>query len=85
MPEVLNNTQTKAVFMPDAHLPTMPRHVDTVERYQATKRKWGNSNLSFLGMQQGTQDSQNAMGDLIEKELFKELKVFYMNSKVVVF
>merc|ERR1719264_1058844 len=45
--------------------------------------------LQFLGMKQGTQlsteDSQVARGDLAEKELFKELKKFYKNRKVVVF
>merc|ERR1719365_17501 len=41
--------------------------------------------LKFLGMKQGTEDSQVERGDLAEKELFKELKKFYKNKKVVVF
>ena len=36
MPDVLHNTQTEAVFMPETHLPNMPRVVDE-QRYEARK------------------------------------------------
>ena len=37
-PEILHDRQNKAVFMPEAHLPTMPRVVD-IPRYIQRKRK----------------------------------------------
>merc|ERR1719458_856441 len=74
----------EAVFMPETHLPNMPRVVDE-PRYQTRKRKLDATQLQFLGMKQGTEDSQVARGDLAEKELFQELKKFYKNKKVVVF
>ena len=49
MPEVLHNRQTEAVFMPEAHLPDMPRVVDE-PRYTARKKKLADSALKFLGM-----------------------------------
>ena len=84
MPEVLHNKQTEAVVMPETHLPNMPRVVDE-PRYMTRKRKLDAAELQFLGMKQGTEDSQVARGDLAEKELFQELKKFYKNKKVVVF
>ena len=84
MPEVLHNKQTEAVFMPETHLPNMPRVVDE-QRYEARKGQLDSAQLQFLGMKRGTEDSQVARGDLAEKELFEELKKFYKNRKVVVF
>ena len=84
MPEVLNDSQTGAVFMPEAHLPTNPMVVDE-QSYLAKKMRLDAPSLKLLEMKQGTEDSQNARGDLAEKELFKELKKFYMSRKVVVF
>ena len=84
MPDVLHNRQTEAVFMPETHLPNMPRVVDEKE-YQAKKMKLDETNLQFLQMKPGTQDSHVARGDIAEKELFGELKKFYKNRKVVVF
>ena len=52
MPDVLHNRQTKAVFMPEAHLPNMPRVVDE-PRYQARKEHLNAAELQFLGMKQG--------------------------------
>ena len=37
MPNILHNTQTEAVFMPETHLPNMPRVVD--EQVPGTKEK----------------------------------------------
>ena len=84
MPDVLHNRQTKAEFLPETHLPNMPRVVNEQE-YQARKEQLDSSTLQLLGMKQGTEDSQVAQGDLAEKELSKELHSFYKNKKVVVF
>ena len=37
MPDVLHNRQTEAVFMPETHLPNMPRVIDE-QRYEARKK-----------------------------------------------
>ena len=63
MPEVLHNRQTKAEFLPETHLPNMPRVVDEQE-YQTRKEQLDSSTLQLLGMKQGTEDSQVAQGDL---------------------
>ena len=84
MPDILHNTQTEAVFMPETHLPNMPRVVDE-QRYQARKRKLDETELQFLRMRAGTEDLQVATGDLAEKELSEELHKFYKNKEVVVF
>ena len=81
MPKVLNNTQTEAEFMPEAHLPDMPRIVDEQE-YSAKKMRLDKSDLELLEMKSGTQDSQVARGDLVEKELFIELKKFSYDDVV---
>merc|ERR1719336_3098144 len=52
MPEVLHNRQTKAVFMPEAHLPNMPRVVDE-QRYQARKDNLPARTLQILGTKKG--------------------------------
>ena len=64
------------VFMPETHLPNMPRAVDD-QRYLARKKVLEESALEFLGMKSGTEDLQVAYGDLAEEELFIELKRFY--------
>jgi hypothetical protein len=69
MPEVLHNSQTEAVFMPETHLPNMPRIVDE-QRYQTRKGQLDAAELQFQGMKRGTEDSQVAIGDQAEKELF---------------
>ena len=43
------------------------------------------ADLSFLGMSSEKGDLRNALDDLVEKELFLELKKFYKDKKVVVF
>ena len=72
MTEVLHNRQTEAVFIPETHLPNMPRIVDE-QRYQTRKKRLYDSTLHFLGMTQGSEDCQVGRGDLVEKELFDEL------------
>ena len=85
MPDILRNTQTEAVFVPEAHLPNMPRIVTDETRYQARKSKLDETELQFLRMRAGTEDLQVTRGDLAENELFKELIKFYKRKKVVVF
>merc|ERR1712141_837692 len=84
MPDILHNTQTKGVFIPETQLPNIPRVVDE-QRYQARKKNLLDRTLQFLGMKKGTEDSQVATGDLAEKELSEELHKFYKNKEVVVF
>jgi len=84
MPDVLHNRQTEAIFLPETHLPNMPRVVDE-QRYQPRKEILNETELQLLGMKKGTEDSQVARGDLAEKELSEELHKFYKNKEVVVF
>ena len=76
MPEVLNNIQKEAVFMPNVHLPKMPSVVDQQEYMMRFLRINPTKADGDLGM---------ARGDQAESELFMELKKFYRNKKVVVF
>merc|ERR1712016_56127 len=71
MPDILHNTQTEAVFMPETHLPNMPRVVDE-QRYEARKKNLLDKTLQFLGMKKGKEDLQVATGDLAEKDLSEE-------------
>ena len=84
MPDVLHNRQREAVFMPETHLPNNPRNVEDGE-YERIKVHLDKADLSFLGMSSEKEDIRNAPGDLVEKELFLELKKFYKDQKVVVF
>ena len=83
-PEILHNRQKKAVFLPEAHLPNIPRIVDE-QKYEARKAQLCEDDLQLLGLKLGKEDSQVVHGDLAENELFQELKMFYKNKKVVVF
>ena len=82
MPEVLLHKQIKVVFLPECHLPKMPRLVD-FKRYVAKKKSFTDSALKFLGIRKGTEDISNAIGDLAEGDLAKALKMFF-NGRVVV-
>ena len=95
MPEVLHDRQTEVVFIPECHLPKEPRVIDLPE-FESRKRKWdemaqpqGSSVLEQMGMKPGTpKELQHARGDLVEKELFEELKRFYrasLDKEVVVY
>ena len=86
MPEVLHNKQTKAIFLPETHLPKIPRAVD-LEEYEEKKKSLTEKALEFLGIKKGREDVVNAAGDIIENELSEALKEFYKkrpDSKVVV-
>merc|ERR1712223_1350269 len=84
MHNILHNTQTEAVFMPETHLPNMPRVVDE-QRYEARKKNLLDRTLQFLRMRAGTEDLQVATHDHAETELSEELHKFYKNKEVVVF
>ena len=49
MPEVLHNRQAEVVFLPQTHLPKMPRVVD-LQEYETKKISLSDKMLSFLGM-----------------------------------
>ena len=76
MPDVLHNRQTEVVFLPEAHLPKIPRVVD-VEKYVVNKKSLAERDLSFLGIKKGTEDIANALGDIAERDLSQELKKFF--------
>ena len=95
MPDVLHDHQDKVVFIPDAHLPKEPRVVD-MARFESRKRKCdemaereGQAVLDQLCMKPGPpKEIQHAKGDLVEKELYEELKKFYRDvadKEVVVY
>ena len=86
MPEVLHNIQTKAVFLPETHLPKMPRVVD-LEEFEEKKKSFTSEALAFLGMKRGREDITNTIGDISENELSDALKNFYdraSDTKVLV-
>ena len=60
LPEVLFDKQTKVVFLPECHLPKMPRLVD-FGRYVAKKKSLTDAALKFLGIRKGTEDISNAI------------------------
>ena len=82
-PELLHNRQTKVVLIPETHLPKVPRAVD-FWAYGAKKRKLSDNDLAAIGMAKGTEDINNAIGDIAERDLAKELRKFYANYNVVV-
>ena len=87
MPDVLHDHQDKVVFIPDAHLPKEPRVVD-MAKFVSRKRKLdemaeieGQAVLDQLGMEPGPpKEIKHAKGDLVEKELYEELKDFYRDA-----
>ena len=75
MQEVLHNRQTGVVFIPESHLPKVPRAVD-FWAYGAKKRKLSVNDLAAIGMAKGTEDINNAIGDIAERHLAEELRKF---------
>ena len=65
MPDILHDKQTEVVFMPEAHLPKVPRLVN-LRAYEAKKRSLSDEDLAFLGMKRGTEEITNALGDIAE-------------------
>ena len=83
MPEILHNRQTEVVFLPESHLPKIPRAVD-LNAYESKKISLSDEELAFLGMKKGTEDITNARGDFAERNLAEELRKFYANNNVVI-
>ena len=61
MPEVLDNTQKQVIFLPETHLPKVPRVVD-LQAYEPKKKCLRVEELAVLGMKKGTEDITNARG-----------------------
>ena len=52
MPDVLHNKQTEVVFMPETHLPKIPRVVDK-DQYEKKKANLSQADLDPLGIKSG--------------------------------
>ena len=63
LPELLHNKQTGVVFIPESHLPKVPRVVD-FWAHGAKKRKLSDDDRAVVGMKKGTEDINNAIGDI---------------------
>ena len=86
MPEILHDVQTKAIFLPETHVPKMPRIVDP-EEYKRQKENFKAEDLEGLGVPKGNEDIDNNIGDKVEEELANELKKFYdrdSDTKVII-
>ena len=87
MPDILHDRQTEVVYLPETHLPTMPRVVD-LQRFQSRKSNLdeqalleGPTTLDLLGMRSGRPvEVTQAKGNLVEKELAEELRKFFEAS-----
>merc|ERR1719320_2038760 len=94
MPQILEDKQTEAVFMPETHLPTVPRVVD-MQKYEERKKdldevaKENPKVLEQLDMKPGPPvELTLAKGDLVEKELVEKHKEYFAISpkkEIVVF
>merc|ERR1711884_283013 len=86
LPQILEDRQTEAVFMPDTHLPTAPRVVD-MQKYEERKKdldvaaKENPKVLEELNMKPGPPvELTRAKGDLAEKELVEKIKEYFAAS-----
>merc|ERR1719150_209538 len=86
MPQILEDEQTEPVFMPETHLPTVPRVVD-MQKYEEKKKdidaaaKENPKVLEELNMKPGPPvELTLAKGDLAEKELVEKIKEFFAAS-----
>ena len=94
MPDVLHNRQKEPIFMPETHLPTVPRVVDT-RRFEKNKIQIdqraeveGSEILQTLGMKKGLNDLTQVKGDQAERELSEALKIYFAaatDKEVVIF
>ena len=82
MPEVLDGSQTEAIFIPETPFPNIPRCVNKQEYEMRTVQA-----LQFLRINQNKAEGDLGMvrGDQAESELFMELKKCYRDKKAVVF
>ena len=79
MSEVLHDRQTKVVFLPETHLPKMPRVVD-IEAFEAKKNNLTESTCQDLGFPKGTPEIMHVKGEKPEKDLSEALKKFFVDS-----
>merc|ERR1719312_1500176 len=79
-PDISQNDQTRAHFLPETFLPKVPRAVYPTEEYEEKKKNLSEQLKKFLGIKRGTEESQNLVGDLTEKELSDTLKKFFATS-----
>merc|ERR1719312_1316004 len=79
-PDISQNDQQSAVFLPETFLPKVPRAVYPTDEYEEQKRSLSEQLKKFLGIKSGTEESQNLVGDLTEKELSDTLKKFFATS-----
>ena len=92
LPDVWHNRQTEVVFMPEAHMPKMPRVVD-MNRFEARKkmiREDVSSPPKFLEkmIKAGPGNMNVVKGDIAEQELMEVLHKFFgaaVDKEVVVF
>merc|ERR1719312_2321489 len=79
-PDISQNDQQSAVFLPETFLPKVPRAVYPTDEYEEQKKSLSEQLKKFLGIKSGTEESQNLVGDLTEKELSDTLKKFFASS-----
>jgi len=86
LPQILEDRQTEPVFMPETHLPTVPRVVD-MQKYEERKKSLdalaieNPKVLEELDMKPGPPvELTLAKGDLAEKELVESLKEYFASS-----
>ena len=75
LPEVAKDQQKKPVYVPESHLPNVPRAVD-VARFEMVKAGLIPVDRQFLGVAAAgdTTESQNLVGDQAERELAEVVK-----------
>merc|ERR1719312_2045957 len=79
-PDISQNCQQSPVFLPETFLPKVPRAVYPTEEFGEQKKNLSEQFKKILGIKSGTEESQNLVGDLTEKELSDTLKKFFATS-----
>ena len=79
-PTISDDCQDCAIFVPETFLPKVPRAVDQ-KKYETTKKSLSEQFKNILRMKSGSEENQNLLGDLVEKELSDALKDFYSQNK----
>merc|ERR1712012_1212822 len=86
LPQILEDRQTEPVFMPETHLPTVPRVVDMQEYEECKKHldaaaKVNPKVLEELNMKPGPPvELSQAKGDMAEKDLVEKIKEYFAAS-----
>merc|ERR1719206_277049 len=57
-PDISQNCQTSAVFLPETSLPKVPRAVYPTEEYEEKKKSLSEQLKKFLSIKMGTEESQ---------------------------